>query len=54
MPNFVQNTFVGYNNRVSPFQIPDDTLVKAVNVVLNDLGNIKKRNGYSKYNATAR
>lgn len=53
MPNFVQNRFLGYNNRLSPFNVSNATLIDAKDVTWDDLGNVKKRDGYSKYNSTA-
>jgi hypothetical protein len=49
----IQRAFFGYNNHLSPFLVPDDILTRAVNVVLDDVGNIKKMNGYSEFNSTA-
>ena len=50
MPAFAQANFFGINNRMSPYQIPDDTLVNAIDVSLDQLGNLIKRRGYARFN----
>jgi len=52
MANISTRAFFGYNNRISPFEVSDNTLIKAFNVVLDDLRNIKKMNGYSRFNSS--
>lgn len=53
MPNFAQRAFLGYNNRLSPFDVPDDTLTDAFDVVLEKFRSLTKSNGFSTFNATA-